>query len=237
MYIANPLLPVRLATTFRGLYLFLLNKWYFDELYDAIFVQPMLRLSRCALADRRCHDHRWRAQRRSPNSPWMARRQAVKIQTGSLAVYAFTMLIGVVVLVGIFLVGDRLMNAAGFPILSLITWLPLVGGVIIMSVRGDEATVASNARWTALWTSLIVLVLSLVLWVKFDTGESGFQFVEEIPWLPEYGVGYKMGVDGISVLFVLLSTVLTPICILASWECIHALGAGVHVHLPRSSKR
>ena len=60
------------------------------------------------------------------------------------------------------------MNAAGFPILSLITWLPLVGGVVIMSVRGDEATVASNARWTALWTSLIVLALSLVLWVKFD---------------------------------------------------------------------
>ena len=112
------------------------------------------------------------------------------------------------------------MNAAGFPILSLITWLPLVGGVIIMSVRGDDATVASNARWTALWTSLIVMVLSFVLWVKFDTGESGFQFIEEIPWLPEYGVGYKMGVDGISVLFVLLSTILTPICILQSWECI-----------------
>ena len=75
-----------------------------------------------------------------------------------------------------------------------------------MSVRGDEETVASNARWTALWTSLIVLVLSLVLWVKFDHGEAGFQFVEKLSWLPEYGVGYKMGVDGISVLFVLLST-------------------------------
>jgi NADH-quinone oxidoreductase subunit M len=112
------------------------------------------------------------------------------------------------------------MNAAGFPILSLITWLPLVGGLIIMSVRGDEETVASNARWTALWTSLIVLVLSIVLWVKFDQGEAGFQFVEELPWLPEYGVGYKLGVDGISVLFVLLSTVLTPICILASWDSI-----------------
>ena len=112
------------------------------------------------------------------------------------------------------------MNAAGFPVLSLITWLPLVGGLIIMSVRGDEATVASNARWTALWTSLIVLVLSIVLWVRFDTGEAGFQFVEEIPWLPEYGVGYKLGVDGISVLFVLLSTLLTPICILASWDSI-----------------
>ena len=112
------------------------------------------------------------------------------------------------------------MNAAGFPILSLITWLPLVGGLVIMSVRGDEATVASNARWTALWTSLIVLVLSLVLWVKFDPADGGFQFVEDVRWLPAYGIGYKMGVDGISVLFVLLSTLLTPICILASWDAI-----------------
>jgi NADH-quinone oxidoreductase subunit M len=114
------------------------------------------------------------------------------------------------------------MNAAGFPILSLITWLPLVGCVVIMSVRGDEATVASNARWTALWTSLLVLALSLVLWAKFDPREPGFQFNESISWLPHYRIGYKMGVDGISVLFVLLSTVLTPICILASWESVHA---------------
>jgi len=113
-----------------------------------------------------------------------------------------------------------MMNQAGFPLLSLITWLPLVGGVIIMLVRGDEETVAANARWTALWTSLIVFLLSLILWVKFDQGEAGFQFVENLPWLPAYGVGYKMGVDGISVLFVLLSTALTPICILASWESI-----------------
>ena len=56
--------------------------------------------------------------------------------------------------------------------------------------------------------------------MKFDPQEGGFQFVESIAWLPEYGVGYKMGVDGISVLFVLLSTALTPICILASWESI-----------------
>jgi NADH-quinone oxidoreductase subunit M len=113
------------------------------------------------------------------------------------------------------------MNAAGFPLLSLITWLPLVGCVVIMSVRGDEATVASNARWAALWTSLIVFVLSLILWFKFDTSDPGFQFVENVPWLPEYGVGYRMGVDGISVLFVLLSTALVPICILSAWEAIH----------------
>jgi NADH-quinone oxidoreductase subunit M len=113
------------------------------------------------------------------------------------------------------------MNAAGFPILSLVTWLPMVGCLVIMCVRGDEETVASNARYTALWTSLIVFGLSLILWVKFDDAEPGFQFVESVPWLPEYGVGYKMGVDGISVLFVLLSTALVPICILSAWEAIH----------------
>jgi len=111
-------------------------------------------------------------------------------------------------------------NAAGFPILSLLTWLPLAGGLFIMTVRGTEEVVASNARWAALWTSLIVFAISLVLWVKFDTTNSGFQFQESLSWLPEFGVGYRMGVDGISVLFVLLSTALTPICILASWDAI-----------------
>ena len=111
-------------------------------------------------------------------------------------------------------------NILGFPLLSLITWLPMVGVAIILSIRGDEKTVASNARWTALWTSLIVLLISLIIWIKFDRSEAGFQFVENVTWLPEYKVGYKMGIDGISVLFVLLSTVLTPICILASWESI-----------------
>ena len=111
-------------------------------------------------------------------------------------------------------------NVMGFPLLSLITWLPMAGALVILSIRGDEKTIASNARWTALWTSLIVLVVSLVIWIKFDRTEAGFQFVENVAWLPEYKVGYKMGIDGISVLFVLLSTVLTPICILASWESI-----------------
>ena len=79
---------------------------------------------------------------------------------------------------------------------------------------------ASNARWAALWTSLITFALSLVLWVRFDQSNPAFQFQESLAWLPEFGVGYRMGVDGISVLFVLLSTALVPICILASWETI-----------------
>ncbi len=111
-------------------------------------------------------------------------------------------------------------NAAGFPVLSLVTFLPLVGVAILMTLRGNEADVAGNARWTALWTSLITFGISLVLWVRFDQRVSGYQFVESASWLPDFGVGYRMGVDGISVLFVLLSTALTPICILASWESI-----------------
>ncbi|WP_043364437.1 NADH-quinone oxidoreductase subunit M [Belnapia sp. F-4-1] len=112
------------------------------------------------------------------------------------------------------------MNAAGFPLLSLLTFLPLAGAAIIMSVRGDDEVVARNARWTALWTSLIVFLLSLILWARFDTASAAFQFEEKLDWLPEFGVGYHMGVDGISVLFVLLSTALTPLCILASWESV-----------------
>ncbi|WP_424133946.1 NADH-quinone oxidoreductase subunit M [Roseomonas chloroacetimidivorans] len=112
------------------------------------------------------------------------------------------------------------MNAVGFPLLSLLTFLPLAGVVAILCVRGDEATVASNARWTALWTSLIVFVLSLILWFRFDPTVADAQFVERASWLPEFGVNYHMGVDGISMLFVLLSTLLTPICILASWEAV-----------------
>ena len=112
------------------------------------------------------------------------------------------------------------MNAVGFPILTLLTFLPLVGVAIILTVRGEEAVVASNARWMALWTSLVIFALSLVLWAKFDQADPGFQFMESASWLPQVGLTYKMGVDGISVLFVLLATALTPICILASWQSI-----------------
>ena len=102
MYIANPLLPVRLAQSFGGIYRFLLNKWYFDELYNMIFVQPAIRLARLfwQVGDATIIDGvpNGLAELTSDGS-----RQIVKIQTGSLAVYAFVMLIGVVVLVGIFM--------------------------------------------------------------------------------------------------------------------------------------
>ncbi len=110
---------------------------------------------------------------------------------------------------------------SGFPILSLLTFLPLAGALFILTVRDDDPKiVARNARYTALWTSGINFLLSLYLWFHFEPGTADFQFVEKAEWMPVLGLSYHMGVDGISVLFVLLTTLLTPICILASWQAI-----------------
>ena len=109
---------------------------------------------------------------------------------------------------------------SSWPVLSLITFLPIVGTVLILMLRGEPAAVARNARYLALWTSLITFLLSLVLWFGFDRSSAEFQFMEQADWIPAFGIHYKMGVDGISMLFVLLSTVLTPICILSAWEAI-----------------
>ena len=109
---------------------------------------------------------------------------------------------------------------SGLPILSLLTFLPLVGAVFILTVRGDDAIVARNARYVALWTTSINFLLSLYLWFNFDPSTANFQFVEKYEWMPVLGLSYHMGVDGISMLFVLLTTLLSPICILASWEAI-----------------
>ena len=106
------------------------------------------------------------------------------------------------------------------PILSLVTFLPLVGALLILVVRGEAEVVARNARNVALWTSTITFLLSLLLWTDFDPAATGFQFVEKAAWIPEFSIAYHMGVDGISMFFVLLSTFLTPICVLASWNAI-----------------
>src|SRR5690242_10909225 len=107
-----------------------------------------------------------------------------------------------------------------WPILSIVTFLPVVGSLMIVILRGDSEAVARNARFIALWTTLLTFLLSLLLWFRFDRTSADFQFVEQAAWIPAFGIKYHMGVDGISMLFVLLSTLLTPICVLASWEAI-----------------
>ena len=106
------------------------------------------------------------------------------------------------------------------PLLSLTIFLPLVGAGSILMIRGEAEIVARNARYAALWTSLITFLLSLVIWANFDSSTADFQFVEKANWIPAYNISYYLGVDGISVFFVLLATFLTPICIISSWKVI-----------------
>lgn len=106
------------------------------------------------------------------------------------------------------------------PLLTIITFLPLVGAGFILFVRGEEAQVASNARNVALLTSVATFILSLFLWFNFDSSTADYQFAERAEWLPAFNIAYSMGIDGISLFFVLLSTFLTPICILSSWEAV-----------------
>ena len=111
---------------------------------------------------------------------------------------------------------------SSFPILTLTTFLPLFGALIILVFArgGPEERIAANARSVALVASLMTFVISLLILVEFDPNEAGFQLIDEAEWLPALGISYRMGVDGISVWFVLLSTLLTPICILSSWNAV-----------------
>ena len=105
-----------------------------------------------------------------------------------------------------------------WPILSVVTFLPIVGAVFIAFLHDDEAG-ASNARWVALWTTLITFAISLILVWRFDLASADFQFLEKRPWLGGT-ITYSLGVDGISLPFVILTTALMPISILASWTSI-----------------
>ena len=106
----------------------------------------------------------------------------------------------------------------GWPILSTITFLPLLGALLIVALRGSDEAASRNARFIALWTTLVTFALSLLLWRDFDPSTAQFQFVEQRAWLGV--IKFHMGVDGISLPFVLLTTLLMPLCILASWQSI-----------------
>ena len=108
---------------------------------------------------------------------------------------------------------------SSWPILSLMIFIPLFGAFFISLIDGDEKTVVKNTKMVALWTSLVVFILSLFLWLNFPQS-NGFHFLEEVKLFSAIGISYRLGLDGISMLFVVLSAFLVPICILASWKSI-----------------
>jgi NADH-quinone oxidoreductase subunit M len=103
------------------------------------------------------------------------------------------------------------------PVLTLLVLLPLVGGVAVLLLgRGRDRA----ARQVALATSLVTLGVAVIAWLQFDAASADYQFVERYSWLPDFGISYHVGLDGISLFLVVLTAFLTPIALLCSWESI-----------------
>ena len=212
--------------TFKPIHAFLYNKWYFDELYDWIFVRPFKWLARVLwkTGDGRIID--------GLGPDGISARviditnRVVRLQTGlrlSLRLrhadrHRADHILFCLALLGAVL--ERLLIVmTSWPILSTIIFLPLAGAAFIFVLRGDDGAAMRNARYVALWTTLVTFVVSLLLWRDFDASTAAFQFVEKHDWIGGK-ITYHIGVDGISMLFVILTTFLMPLCILASWRSI-----------------
>lgn len=105
----------------------------------------------------------------------------------------------------------------GYPILSAVIFLPIFGALWILLIKRSSET---SIKWTALLISLVTFILSIPLFSSFDKTDAKMQFTETHDWVPSWGIKYALGVDGISVLFVLLSTLLTILCVTVSWKSI-----------------
>ena len=103
-------------------------------------------------------------------------------------------------------------------LLSILIWLPIVGGLVVLAV-GERGDLRAD-RWLALAVSLLTFVLSLGLYTGFDFATADMQFVERFDWIPAFNIEYYLGVDGISTPLILLSTFLTPMIVVAAWEVI-----------------
>lgn len=99
-------------------------------------------------------------------------------------------------------------------ILTIITFTPLIGAIRILFIKGDNE---DKIKKSALINSIITFIFSIHLFFNFDSSTHAFQFVQNIPWIPQFGINYHVGIDGISILLFLLTTFITPICILSSW--------------------
>ena len=106
-----------------------------------------------------------------------------------------------------------------WPLLSTVTFVPLIGVLVLLFLDDSSETGRRNIRNVALLVTIFTFVLSIFIWKNFDNANPGFQMVEEMDWLGT-GISYHMGIDGISMLFVILTTFLMPLCILASWTSI-----------------
>ena len=104
------------------------------------------------------------------------------------------------------------------PLLTLSWLVPLVGAILLLLIPNRDGSRNATVRWLSLAVSIGAFALTLLLWWYFDPGSAEFQFVERVPWIPAFGIDYYVGLDGISLLLVVLTAFLTPIALLSSWE-------------------
>src|SRR6185369_5258057 len=103
--------------------------------------------------------------------------------------------------------------------LLTLSWaLPLAGAILLLLIPNRDGSRNSAIRWLALLLSLAAFAVTLVIWARFDPTSAEFQMVERVPWIPAFGIDYYVGIDGISLLLVVLTGFLTPIALLSSWE-------------------
>ena len=115
-------------------------------------------------------------------------------------------------------------SQAGFPLLTLITFFPLLGAAVLLFVDREKKEMI---RWITLLVALLEFLFSLPLFFNFRLDTGAMQFVEKVPWIPDYGITYYLGIDGISLFLVLLTTLLTFVSVMACWRC--------SICLPRST--
>src|SRR5688572_1678812 len=108
----------------------------------------------------------------------------------------------------------------GVPLLSLVIWVPIVAAVVVMATGSDRN--AGTARWLALIGSLLGLLVALPLWSQFDASMHGFQLQEQAPWIEIWNIQYHLGIDGISLLLILLNSFTTVLVVLAGWKAIES---------------
>src|ERR1700710_2632241 len=117
-----------------------------------------------------------------------------------------------------------------FPILTSLVLLPILGAVVLLFTKEDEHDTAL-VRNIALVVSVLVFAETLLLWSRFNPPSPDFQFIERYEWIPAFGISYFVGVDGISLLLLVLTGFLTPLALLGSWEAGHKRVKGFSVFL------
>ena len=108
--------------------------------------------------------------------------------------------------------------ASGIPLLSLVIWLPIIGGLLVLAVAKSNNN--SAVRWLSLLVALLTFLISIPLYTGFDTTTYQMQFMEKLLWVPAFNINYYLGIDGISMPLILLTTFATVLVIIAGWEVI-----------------